>query len=70
MKKVHLFVTFTKGQTTFRVTGQNRSVDRTGSDPVNPGNYWIVKEAHYTNLAHYVKLFEPDTIEIRNELLS
>jgi hypothetical protein len=70
MKKVRLFVTLTKGQTVFRVTGQNRSFDRTGSDPASTYNYSVAKEDHYANVAHYVKLFEPDTIEIRNELLS
>jgi hypothetical protein len=69
MKNIHLFVTFNKGQTTFRVTGLHEG-DITGGNPASTHNYLIAKEDHYANLAGYVKMYEPTSIEIRNELLS
>lgn len=68
MKSVHLFVTFTKGQTTFRVTGLLEG-DCNGGNPASTYNYSTAIEDHYENLAYWVKRFQPTSIEIRNNLL-
>jgi hypothetical protein len=68
MKNVHLFVSFNKGQTTFRITGLQEG-DITGGDPASKYGYLTAKEDHYANLAGYIRTYEPNTIEIRNNLL-
>lgn len=69
MKNVHLFVTFRKSQTMFRVTGLSEG-DFNGGDPASTYNYSTALEDHYENLAGYVKKFHPTSVEIRNDLLN
>ena len=73
MRNIHLFVWFSRGRTNFRVTGL-ASGDYNGADPAYKSLglanlYSMALESHYENLSSYIKKFQPNSIEIRNDLL-
>ena len=68
MKDRHLFVTFAPTRTIYTLKDNEAGGSSSGSQPVKNLKWTGRMEEHYANLAYWIQMLQPTSIEIRFDI--